>query len=242
MSKIDYTNKVAINENPSVAAINKCQATDMNSIKNAINQNGSFTTLTLDSNTGVFYCDLEGTLATNDIVRVSVPSTSATSNMSISVDNNTNNYLVKYEDGTNVKPVDVSQKNIELYFNGTNFVYINRLSNWTYLGTMSGTSTWLSLPSGWNEIYVLVVVPNTTKACQMFAHIIKEMTQYLTYNPNTYGKTAAEIATTSMPLSGNTSSSVVQAANIDYCANDNSILIGYAPGYTANTTAYFFYK
>lgn len=122
MSKINYANKVALNIDPSVAAINKCQADDMNSIKNAINQGGSFTTLTINANTGVFYCSLEGTLATNDIIKVNVPTTTGNVNWYVSVDNDTTNYVVLYEDGTNVKPVDVSGKNVELYFNGTNFV------------------------------------------------------------------------------------------------------------------------
>ena len=124
MSKITYTDKVAINIDPSVAAINKCQASDMNSIKNAINQNGSFTPLTINNNTGVFYCSLEGTLATNDIIKVNVPTTIGNTNWYVSVDNDTTNYAVLYEDGTNVKPIDVSDKNVELYFNGSNFVLI----------------------------------------------------------------------------------------------------------------------
>ena len=39
MSKITYQNKVAINENPSVADINKVKASDMNEIKNVVNAN-----------------------------------------------------------------------------------------------------------------------------------------------------------------------------------------------------------
>lgn len=41
MGTITYENKVAINENTSVADVNKVKATDMNEIKNAVNDNNS---------------------------------------------------------------------------------------------------------------------------------------------------------------------------------------------------------
>lgn len=122
MSKIDYTNKVALNVDPSIADINKVKDSDMNSIKNAINQNGSYTPLTLNSNTGVFYCTLEGTLAANDIVHLKMPTTTGNVSTSISVDGDTTSYTILDEAGKNVKPVDISNQNIDLYFNGTNFI------------------------------------------------------------------------------------------------------------------------
>ena len=39
MSKITYADKVALNENPSVADINKVKADDLNEIKNVVNAN-----------------------------------------------------------------------------------------------------------------------------------------------------------------------------------------------------------
>ena len=39
MSKITYTDKVALNENPNVADINKVRANDLNEIKNVVNAN-----------------------------------------------------------------------------------------------------------------------------------------------------------------------------------------------------------
>ena len=44
MGKITYTDKVTMNENPNIPAINKVQATDMNEIKTVVNSN--------DDNTG----------------------------------------------------------------------------------------------------------------------------------------------------------------------------------------------
>lgn len=39
MAKITYVDKVTMNENPDIPAINKCQAADMNEIKNVVNSN-----------------------------------------------------------------------------------------------------------------------------------------------------------------------------------------------------------
>ena len=39
MSKINYTNKVTLNENPNVADVNKVKADDLNEIKNVVNAN-----------------------------------------------------------------------------------------------------------------------------------------------------------------------------------------------------------
>lgn len=39
MSKITYTDKVALNINPDVADVNKCNATDLNEIKQVVNNN-----------------------------------------------------------------------------------------------------------------------------------------------------------------------------------------------------------
>ena len=39
MSKITYTDKVTLNENPNVADVNKVKATDLNEIKNVVNAN-----------------------------------------------------------------------------------------------------------------------------------------------------------------------------------------------------------
>lgn len=146
MSKINYTDKVALNVDPSIAAINKCQATDMNSIKNATNENGSYTPLTIDTSTGVFYCNVEGTLQSGDIFHLSVPSTVGNVSIQISVDNNTTNYDLLYKDGSNVKPVSVSEKNIDIYFNGNDFILINKLIDILYNNT-TGSNTSLTLSS-----------------------------------------------------------------------------------------------
>lgn len=60
MAKITYADKEALNEVPSIADINKCKATDMNEIKNVVNQNETKILLTL-SNTAPAQC------STNDM-------------------------------------------------------------------------------------------------------------------------------------------------------------------------------
>ena len=39
MAKITYENKVALNVNSDIADVNKCNATDLNEIKNVVNEN-----------------------------------------------------------------------------------------------------------------------------------------------------------------------------------------------------------
>lgn len=41
MQSISYTNKSALNQNSGIADINKCNATDMNEIKNVVNANAT---------------------------------------------------------------------------------------------------------------------------------------------------------------------------------------------------------
>ena len=61
MSKITYTDKVALNENASVNAINKVSASDMNEIKNVVNNNTPVGSISLYAGstapTGWLICD-----------------------------------------------------------------------------------------------------------------------------------------------------------------------------------------
>ena len=51
-----------------------------------------------------------------------MPTTIGNVSTSISIDGDTNSYTILDEAGKNVKPVDISNQNIDLYFNGTNFI------------------------------------------------------------------------------------------------------------------------
>ena len=44
MSKITYSNKIALNVNSDIADVNKCNASDLNEIKNVVNENDDNTT------------------------------------------------------------------------------------------------------------------------------------------------------------------------------------------------------
>lgn len=122
MSKLTYTNKVALSENPSVAAINKVQDSDMNSIKNAVNQNGSYTTTTAGTSNGQYYCTIEGTLSSGDGVKVSIPTNTLTANASLSIDGGTTYYNIVDMSGNNISANGLAGRNIDLVFNGTSFV------------------------------------------------------------------------------------------------------------------------
>lgn len=117
--KLTYENKVAINVNPSIPDINKCNATDMNEIKNVVNLNAD----ELDTKTRIYQGDTPpdnpevGTLwiDTNDTENlakvdseVSTTSTNAIQNKAITEyvnsiiesEDTDNGRYIKYRDGT----------------------------------------------------------------------------------------------------------------------------------------------
>lgn len=128
MAKITYTNKATMNENASIPAINKCQATDMNSIKNAVNENGSFTPCSYTNSK--YSCTLEGTLSSGDIVCVNVPLSSqgtTDSEIQISVDGGTTYNYIKDSTGTfNIKASYLNFKDTDLIlkYNGSGYVIV----------------------------------------------------------------------------------------------------------------------
>ena len=103
MSKLTYTNKVALSENPSVAAANKVQDSDMNSIKNAVNENGSYAEVQTGDMGGEFYCELEGTLSSGDLVKIKIPDGySINTACKVSIDGGDNYYNVIDVAGSNI--------------------------------------------------------------------------------------------------------------------------------------------
>lgn len=130
MPVITYTDKEALNVNSSVAAINKVQDIDMNSIKKGINQNSSYTSCTFSSNK--YTCTLEITLQQYDLVKVFVPFSNQDSNsdsdVSISVDGGTNYYNIK--DSTQTTTLKASTFNfkdsyLDLLYTGTAFIVVS---------------------------------------------------------------------------------------------------------------------
>ena len=119
MSKITYSNKSYLDLNPDVSDINKVKDTDMNSIKNAVNQNGSYVELTESSTAGNFYCTLEGSLSSGDVVKVTFPqvTTTTTQNLQLSIDGGTTYYPITDLDNNNLQIGNID-KNIELEYGG----------------------------------------------------------------------------------------------------------------------------
>lgn len=153
MSKLNYANKVALSENPSVAAANKVQDSDMNSIKNAVNENGSYAEVQTGDMGGEFYCELEGTLSSGDLVKIKIPDGySINTACKVSIDGGVNYYNVIDIAGNNVSAKSLAGRNVELVFNGTKFV--SNSNTWNYLTQVTGT-THINLPATFNELLVV---------------------------------------------------------------------------------------
>lgn len=143
MSKINFNNKVAVNQNTSVPDENKCNSTDLNSLKKAVNQIGSFNTVTVGANAYQFKVNLEGTLTTGDVVNVLFPTSTNTSNTQLSVNNGTNYYNIYSKSGNKLETNMLSGRYLQLYFNGTDFV-LNcplKLTMWTNASPTSNFAT-----------------------------------------------------------------------------------------------------
>lgn len=147
MSKITYGDKSAINVNASIPEANKITDANMNDIKGAINQIGSFIPLTAGANADYYYT-FKGTLATGDIFSGYFPLvTNGSSNAKLSVNGSGGTYInLIYFDGTQVLGNEVSLKYKSMYYDGTNFVlldesYSRTNANGTYMKFADGRMT-----------------------------------------------------------------------------------------------------
>lgn len=126
MSKINYSNKSYLNQNANVPSANKVEDTDMNSIKNAINEEGAFTTCTYSNSK--YSCTLEGTLQEDDIVCLHIPLSSQNgvdSDIQISVDNGTTyNYIKDSTETFNIKASYLNYKDVDLILKYTNSYFL----------------------------------------------------------------------------------------------------------------------
>lgn len=133
--KINYANKVSLNPLPTIDSTNKIQDIDMNNIKDAINQIGSYILLQKETpiakDTAVkYFCDLTGTLSIYDVINVIFPN--ETENLSsypqISIDNKTTYYEIK-KGNSLVALRDLQGKANVLYFDGTNWQVVSNVVN-----------------------------------------------------------------------------------------------------------------
>ena len=117
--RLNYTNKEALHSNNTIPDKNKVNDTDMNSIKNAVNQMSMYTKLS--SNNDVWeFPGYEGTLIVGSIIPLEIEaSTNPSGNASIKIGDTT--YSVKDENGNSISAVGFEG----LYyfvFNGTNLI------------------------------------------------------------------------------------------------------------------------
>lgn len=147
MGKITYGDKSAINVNASIPEANKITDANMNDIKGAINQIGSFIPLTAGAN-AYYYSTFKGTLETGDIFSGYFPlATNGSSNAKLSVNGSGGTYInLVYFDGTQVLGNEVSLKYKSMYYDGTNFVLLDESfsrtnTNGTYTRYKDGTMT-----------------------------------------------------------------------------------------------------
>lgn len=136
MGKILYADKETIYQNPQIPANQKVQSGDMNSIKNAINQEGRYTPTTYNSANGQFTCQMVGNLEVGDTIQVILDLTSQNENeyydISISIDDGATYYdLVDTKKGFVLNGSDFEYLEIYLkaVFNGTSFVLISPIRN-----------------------------------------------------------------------------------------------------------------
>lgn len=120
MSKITYADKVALNTNTEIPAQNKVNDSDMNDIKTAVNQVGSYNVPTAGSNAD-YSLTLKGTLSSGDVVNIYFPTpANVASNARLSVDGGSNYYNIQFS-GDNLIGDNVKGKYLSLVFNGTIF-------------------------------------------------------------------------------------------------------------------------
>ena len=130
MSRLTYADKVALNVNAGIPAQNKISDTDMNNLKKAVNQIGSFTTATVATGQpGKCYITMPGTLVAGDMFAINLPtSVNPSAVVQLSVDGGTNYYNIRFFDTTyNLLVRNVENQRIVLYFDGT---YFRTLKNW----------------------------------------------------------------------------------------------------------------
>lgn len=94
MAKITYEDKVALNVNADVADVNKCNASDLNELKNVVNEN--------DDNAG----------ALSDLTTPNKDNLVGAINSIIESGSNSNGEYIKYSDGTMICTKKVSFANV----------------------------------------------------------------------------------------------------------------------------------
>ena len=150
MAQITYADKSTMNENSSIPATNKCQASDMNEIKSVVNENynevGDITTLTTTDKSSVVNAINETSGLLNGLVYTEV--VTLASNITIKANSNYGSTQTKtITPRTGYTPIMVSLHNI--YNRAVNLWYCNLASstqiNWNCSNNTSSQVTGVSI-------------------------------------------------------------------------------------------------
>ena len=102
MAKITYENKVALNVNSDIADVNKCNATDLNEIKQVVNENDDNTT---NNSNAIGNLSSLNTTNKNNLV-------SAINEIVVESGTNTNGSWLKYANGTMICTKKITFTNV----------------------------------------------------------------------------------------------------------------------------------
>lgn len=118
MARITYTDKESYSTDQSIDDKYKCTSGDMNSIKNAVNDNGKYITATkITGYNNRFQMTIEGTLQRYDIFHVYIPSNNDTQIAYLKV-NDGDLWAIANEYGTLIKANAISNRYITLVYTG----------------------------------------------------------------------------------------------------------------------------
>lgn len=155
MAQITYDTKVALNENSSVAAINKVSAADMNEIKTVVNGNdtlmGDLTNLTTTDKTSIVGAINENTTTLSGITSGMVISTTAVKTGEKSV-NNKDIYAIafKFDIGT-ATSYSVS---FSLPTADTAKIWIDNSNSYWYSASISSPVEHFRSSTDWSSFYL----------------------------------------------------------------------------------------
>ena len=162
MAKITYEDKVALNINPDIPDTNKCNASDMNEIKKVVNDNSKYILATYGAS-GKYYININGELQNGDIIHVRFPDmTNATVPLELSVDGGTNYYnIVRKSNSVNVLCKFLSNELVDLYFNGTKFVFKEDIKKYLYSGSTTDNFSIIETINNFYRVKVYYSVGST---------------------------------------------------------------------------------
>ena len=148
MAQITYADKSTMNENSSIPAINKCQASDMNEIKSVVNGNynevGNITNLTTTDKSSVVNAINETSGLLNGLVYTEV--VNLTTNLSVNANSNTATANYTLTPRTDYTPILVVTNNM---WNGAISMWYCSLSrntiSWRVRNNSSSNATGLTI-------------------------------------------------------------------------------------------------